>query len=450
MGSRLPFRLALLRLVLIILTALWTAGATVFALLFLWRGSTYLQLLLVAVSPVPVTPLVNRLPDGPAWDGTDRVNILLLGVDSRPDEPVDLARTDTIILATIDPVNKTAGMLNIPRDLLVSIPVGPGNTVIQDRINTAHRYGTYYKYPGGGPALAKKTVESNFGVKVDYYVRVDFKGFTGLVDALGGVVLDNPYPLRDDEYPTENYGIQRIFFFGGLQPMNGRAALQFARSRHQDTDFGRIRRQQLVLLAMRQRALELNLLPRLPQLVIEYGNLVSTDLKPLEVVALARVAAGIDAGSVKVRALEGPAVRDVTGEDGAYLLVPVKSEVQRVIRELFQAPGPREVPEESRVEVLNGTRIPGLARRTADYLRAQGFRNVTFGNAAVAADQENTVIYDLTGKPETTKRLQQLLRLPAGSVQSLPAADGGGTGQNGEPPVDVRIVIGRDLTLPSE
>ncbi|MER3397616.1 MAG: hypothetical protein C4316_03620 [Chloroflexota bacterium] len=449
MGGRLPFRLALLRLVLIVLTAFWTAGATVFALIFLWRGSTYLQLLLVAVSPVPITPIVSRLPDGPGWTGTDRVNILLLGVDSRPDESVELARTDTIILATIDPVNRRAAMLNIPRDLWVPIPVGPGNTVVQDRINTAHRYGTYYKYPGGGPALAKKTVEYNFGVKVDYYVRVDFKGFTGLVDALGGVVLDNPYPLRDDEYPTENYGVQRIFFFGGLQPMDGQAALKFVRSRHQDTDFGRIRRQQLVLLAMRQRALELNLLPRLPQLIAEYGNLVSTDLKPLEVVALARVAAGIDQGSVTVRAIEGPAVRDFTGEDGAYLLLPVKPEISRIIRGLFEAPAPREVPEESRVEVLNGTRIPGLARRTADYLQAQGFQKVTFGNAAVSVDQEHTVIYDLTGKPETVKRLQQLLRLPAGSVQALPA-DGGLAGRNGEQPADVRIVIGRDLTLPSE
>lgn len=448
MGGRLPFRLALLRLVLIILTALWTAGATVFALLFLWRGSTYLQLLLAAVSPVPVAPIVSHLPDGPTWNGTDRVNILLLGVDSRPDEPVELARTDTIILTTIDPVHKTAGMLNIPRDLLVSIPIGPGKTVIQDRVNTAHRYGTYYKYPGGGPALAKKTIEYNFGVTVDYYVRVDFKGFTGLVDAVGGIILDNPYPLRDDEYPTENYGVQRIFFFGGLQPMNGQAALQFARSRHQDTDFGRIHRQQLVLLAMRQRALELNLLPRLPQLIIEYGNLVSTDLKPLEIIALARVAAGIDPGSVTVRAIEGPAVRDITGEDGAYLLMPVKSEINRIIREVFGTPVPREVPEESRVEILNGTRIPGLARRTADYLRAQGFKNVTFGNATGSADQESTVIYDLTGKPETVKRLQQLLHLPAGRARGSPA--GGIAGQNGEPPVDVRIVLGRDLMLPSE
>jgi len=450
MGGRLPFRLALLRLVLIILTALWTAGATVFALLFLWRGGTYVQLLLAAVSPVPVTPIASRLPDGPSWDGTDRVNILLLGVDSRPDEPVDLARTDTIILATIDPVHKTAGMVNIPRDLLVSIPVGPGSAVVQDRVNTAHRYGTYYKYPGGGPALAKRTIEYNFGVKVDYYVRVDFKGFTGLVDALGGVVLDNPYPLRDDEYPTENYGTQRIFFFGGLQQLNGAAALQFARSRHQDTDFGRIHRQQLVLLAMRQRALELNLLPRLPQLIIEYGNLVSTDLKPREIVALARGAAGTDPPSARVRAIEGPAVRDVTGEDGAYLLMPVKSEVNRIFREVFETPAPQEVPEDSRIEVLNGTPIPGLARRTADYLRAQGFKNISFGNATGPADQQTTVIYDLTGKPETVKRLRQILRLPADSAHSAPAAEAGAAGQNGGPPVDVRIILGRDLVLPSE
>jgi hypothetical protein len=167
-------------------------------------------------------------------------------------------------------------------------------------------------------------------------------------------------------------------------------------------------------------------------------------------VALARVAAGIDSTSVRVRAIEGPAVRDVTGEDGAYLLMPVKSEVNRIIREVFETPALREVPEDSRIEVLNGTPIPGLARRTADYLRAQGFKNISFGNATGQADQQTTVIYDLSGKPETVKRLLQILHLPAGSARGSPAGEAGAAGQNGGLPVDVRIILGRDLILPSE
>jgi LCP family protein required for cell wall assembly len=118
----------------------------------------------------------------------ERINVLLLGIDRRVDEEGPW-RTDTMIVATLDPKSKTAGMLTIPRDLYVPIPA-PGAG--ENRINTANFYGDSSKYPGGGPALAKRTVEYNFAIPIHYYVVIDFDGFRKIIDALGGIDIDVP------------------------------------------------------------------------------------------------------------------------------------------------------------------------------------------------------------------------------------------------------------------
>ena len=119
-----------------------------------------------------VTPggLVSESPAAPPPDD-GRINVLLLGIDRRGGTKWSHL-TDTIILVTVDPINRTAGMMSIPRDLQMPIP---GNG--EDRINTANVYGESRKYPGGGPALLKRTIEYNFGIPIDYYVMVDFQGF---------------------------------------------------------------------------------------------------------------------------------------------------------------------------------------------------------------------------------------------------------------------------------
>ncbi|MFN8410983.1 MAG: LCP family protein [Anaerolineales bacterium] len=133
----------------------------------------------VPPTPAPVAPV--ELP--PAWDGASRINILFIGLDARDvalqDGP---PRSDSMMLFTIDPVSKTAGMLSIPRDMWVNIP-GYGYS----RINTAYASGEGDKLPGGGPGLAMKTVSQFIGVPVDYYVQVDFNTFTNFIDFLGGV-----------------------------------------------------------------------------------------------------------------------------------------------------------------------------------------------------------------------------------------------------------------------
>ena len=134
--------------------------------------------------------------------------------------------------------------MSLPRDLWVSIPnYGP------QRINVAHAV--------GGPDLTKRTINATFGVPVQYYARVDFRGFEELIDSMGGVIVDVERPVKDDAYPTEDYGFKRIYYAPGPQLLDGRHALEYARSRHGSNDFSRARRQQSVLVSLRDRALQL-------------------------------------------------------------------------------------------------------------------------------------------------------------------------------------------------
>jgi LCP family protein required for cell wall assembly len=187
----------------------------------------------------PARAEAGRAPESELPDITDRqerINILLLGIDQRPGENGPF-RTDTMILVSLDPATNTASMLSIPRDLWVRIP-GYG----ENRINTAHSTGDAENYPGGGVALAKKTVAQNFGVPVHYYVRVNFTGFEQLIDAIGGLDIDVATAIHDDKYPTEDYGTLVLDIPAGLQHMDGITVLRYARSRHGTGDFDRMDR----------------------------------------------------------------------------------------------------------------------------------------------------------------------------------------------------------------
>ena len=162
----------------------------------------------------------------PVWTNTDRITALVLGIDERAQED-DFWRTDTMILATLDPVTMRVGVLSIPRDLWVHIP---GYT--ENRINTAHMLGDAYEHPGGGPALAVETVEYNLGVEIDYYVRFNFQAFVELVDRIGGIDVDVPEDIDDPEYPDYNYGFDPLFIEAGLHHFYGEEALKYARTRH--------------------------------------------------------------------------------------------------------------------------------------------------------------------------------------------------------------------------
>jgi len=175
------------------------------------------------------------------------VTVLLLGTDRRPGENVT-PRSDAVLVARIDPARKRVALLSLPRDLWVAIP-GHGN----NRLNAAYLWGERDGPPGGGLALARATVSDTLGLPIDYGVVVDFRGFAGIIDALGGVNVDVPRPLVDREFPTADYRVTTVRFAAGRQRMDGARALAYARIRHPDSDFERGLRQQAVLVAIAER-----------------------------------------------------------------------------------------------------------------------------------------------------------------------------------------------------
>jgi LCP family protein required for cell wall assembly len=128
--------------------------------------------------------------------------------------------------------------------------------------------------------LAKATVRENFGIPIHYYAMVNFSGFEQIVDTIGGINLDVPRPLVDNKFPFLEFGATRVYIPGGLQHMGGHTALQYARSRHADSDIGRNSRQQQVLLAIREQGMGLNVLSHLTELAQELGDAVRTVRSP--------------------------------------------------------------------------------------------------------------------------------------------------------------------------
>src|SRR5262249_9182944 len=156
----------------------------------------------------------------------------------------------------------------------------------------AHTYGGLEGYPDGedplgGPKLAKKTVELNLGVPIHYWARIDLHGFERAVDMMGGVWVDVEKTIQDDEDPTDDYGTMSIYIPAGRQLLDGRAALQFARTRHGGNDIERGNRQRQMLLAIRQQALQLDMIRRLPELVDLFQDHFVTDISLEDMVKLA-------------------------------------------------------------------------------------------------------------------------------------------------------------------
>jgi LCP family protein required for cell wall assembly len=298
--------------------------ATLLAALGVVLGLFALCLLLAAV------PVLFSSHEG------GRINLLLLGIDRRGG--TDWAyRTDTIIVLTMDPDSRTAGMLSIPRDLQIAIP-GHG----EDRINTANVYGYRQDSGDGGPALLKQTIEANFAIPIDGYLMVDFQVFERIVDTLGGIDVQVPKALHDTRYPDprpgDPYAFKTIHFDPGWQHMDGKRALQYARSRMSTSDFDRAKRQQLILLAIRERALSLSAIPHWPALAKTLIDGIKTDMGLGEMLELAFWGVQIDASTLKQVVLEPPLVAGYRRADGAAVQLPNWALINPVIEDMF---GPR-------------------------------------------------------------------------------------------------------------
>jgi len=368
----------------------------------------------------------------------ERVNILLLGTDKRPSEPGP-SRTDTIILLTIDPGTKTAAMLSIPRDLWVSIPGYP-----EGRINTAHFIGERDKYPGGGPALAKKTVQYTLGIPVHYYIRVNFDGFERLVDSIGGITINVQEAIHDTKFPDNNYGYITVDIPTGVQHMDGKVALQYARSRHGSSDFVRSRRQQQVIKAIRDKVFALDIpLTKIPEMLKIMGDSVQTDLSLNEMYSLAKLARDIPLDKIPGAVIDETMTTSQITPEGADVLIPDRARIRDLVTELFgdsavATPTRTEqetiTQEAARIEIQNGTLSAGLAQRVADYLKGLGY-NVTAISNADRSDYATSVLIDYAGKTNTVNALASRFKIPSENIRSS---------TNQPDQVDVRLILGKD------
>jgi LCP family protein required for cell wall assembly len=300
------------------------------------RTPAVLAALIVALGLLTICLLLAAVPAlFPSREG-GRINLLLLGIDRR-DGTGWAYRTDTIMVMTVDPETRAAAILSIPRDLQIAIP-GHG----EDRINTANVYGYRQDNPEGGPALLEATIEANFGIPIDGYLMVDFQVFEGIVDTLGGIDVNVPKPLHDTRYPDpkpgDPYAFKTIHFDAGWQHMDGKKALEYARSRMSTSDFDRAKRQQLILLAVRERALNPSAIPRWPSLAATIADGIKTDVDLGELLAWAFFAARIDTTNLRQVVLEPPLLVGHRRTDGAAVQLPNWDRINPVIEELF---GPR-------------------------------------------------------------------------------------------------------------
>lgn len=269
------------------------------------------------------------------WDDPRRVSVLLLGIDQREGEEGSFP-TDTIILFSLDPAAKTAAILSIPRDLWVEYP-GLQRT---GRINGANIVGDEISYPGGGgPAYAVKAVEKVLGLRVQYYVLINFEVFNQFVDAIGDIEVCPPEPIDDDQYPDGSYGYISIHFDAGCQKLDSERLLQYARTRHSDSDIGRASRQQEVILSVRDRVLSTGgvgaLIPEAASLWSSLQANIRTNLTFEEMVSLALTAESIPSENIRQGQIAFEDVELSTTADGEQVLVPIPSDIVAKIGELF-------------------------------------------------------------------------------------------------------------------
>ncbi len=281
----------------------------------------------------------------PAPALTERVNVLLLGVDKTDERTTTL--TDTMIVASLDPVGHTVSMASVPRDL-VNVPLGNGD-LYGPKLNSLMSYADRHpdEFPKGGIRTLQDAIGAMLEIDIQYYARVDFAGFVAMVDAVGGVDVNVKKKVRAPRY--DGFGLETTGFVvrKGKHHFSGAEALAYARIRKGagESDFTRAERQQQILLALRDRVTRGgSILFELPGLLKAVGDTVKTDI-PID--RLPEFAAILDEvggkGSV-VRAVLGHPLVDAKQTRYGASQVPNLKKIRAVAARLFSAPGTPPTP----------------------------------------------------------------------------------------------------------
>lgn len=412
----------------------------------------------VSAGPTPV----RGLP----WDGTERLNILLIGADRREDGLTYL--TDTMITVTIDPVTKAIGFISLPRDTTqVPLPVSwPAHSLYggsyPGKINTLYTVarGNAEAFPGNdsqrGYSALKGALSELYGLDIKYYMAVDLAGFKDVITTLNGVIVDVQVPVSDFHYPSDDgRGSLKLYIPAGIQHMDGAESLAFARARHQTDDFDRSERQQRVILSLRQQTDLGELLTPgvLERLLATFRESVKTDIPPELFPRLISLAQDVDIDERVSLTLAAPIYSTECYPcpgTGLYELranvTAIRSGVAGIFTEAAAAAQRRErlAAEGSLVSVLNGTDAPNTrSTRIAEALDRIGIEAsvpVENGGRADRSTYTETVITAYNGvevdMPETIAVLEETFGVTVETADD-PAQT-----------ADFVIITGTETTLP--
>lgn len=373
-------------------------------------------------------------------EGDGRINVLLVGIGGQGHAGGDL--TDTLILASIDPVNNTAALLSVPRDLWVTIP-GKGSMKInaafalakQSYMRKNNVKTTDQQAVAAGFVAIDQAMERVLGVPIHYNVMVNFQAFKQAVDTVGGVTVNVPEDLYDPTMAWEN-GRNPYLARKGMQQFDGKQALNYVRSRETSSDFARSQRQRAVMLALKDKAITVGVLAnpaKLAGLMNAFGTNVQTDFSIGDASRMYNIFKRINNSKIASISLagttsttSGAAGTDslvTTGNINGQSIVMPKAGLENyaAIQEYVrgQLKDGYIVKEKARVMVLNGTTQEGLAAEVTARLKSYGYNVIKTGQAP-STGYTSTVLVDLkNGKKKYTKNyLEQ--RFNTTAVKTLP------------------------------
>lgn len=385
----------------------------------------------------------------------DRINVLLLGIGGPGHDGAFL--TDTILLASIKPSTKQISLISIPRDLAVNIP-GYG----VQKINSADAYGEIKQANWGG-AYATEIISKTLDIDIPYYIRVDFKAFENIIDEVGGVKVDVEKSFTDTMFPAPKDLFQTVSFKKGITTMDGATALKFARSRHGDngegSDFGRSKRQQKMLVALKEKVLSYNTLLnpiKINSIINSLESHITTNMEFSDMMTLVKQARELDTNNVASLTLDDSPtgyLRSTFSSAGAFILVPTSgnfSDINLAIKNIFSDGNvaknyntpTQDIPVNysAKIEIQNGTWNAGLASRIKKRLSNKNIEIETVGNS-VSKPIEKSAIYQIHPSSTNNTLINAIvseLQIPSYETSTGNISVATGT--------DILILLGDDYT----
>jgi LCP family protein required for cell wall assembly len=281
---------------------------------------------------------------GPVPGPGERINVLLIGVDTTPKRGGTL--TDTMIVASLDPVGKTISMASIPRDT-VSVPLGDGDE-FGPKINSLYGYAKRHpdRFPQGPERALEDAIGALLDIPIHYYARLDFDGFIEIIDAVGGIDLKVKRGFSDPDYDGIGLDGRGFSIEPGRQHLSGAEALAYARVRKAagQTDFSRAARQQQILVALKNKLTkEGSVFWSLPQLLDAVGGTVTTDIPIERLPDVALVVDDMAPDAITRVVIQRPLVKPKNTRYGASQVPRLKA-IREMARNLFSEPGDEPLP----------------------------------------------------------------------------------------------------------